>query len=363
MNATKSVGRFVFETGAMVRLPALLRDRRRETGAGAFILVDDFFRDRPRLLALPEGGDDVVVHVSADHEPTTTQADALTEEALRAFADAPGGKPGTVVGVGGGCLLDLAKAVSNLLGNGGKAQDYQGWDLLLGPGVYKVGVPTISGTGAESSRTCVMIREETGVKLGMNSDHSVYDLLLLDPSLTATVPRDQYFYTGMDTYIHCVESLAGRKRNAMADAYSRQALALCRETFQAQDMLAPDCREKLMVASYLGGASIAMTLVGLVHPFSAGLSVVLGLHHGLANCVALLALAPYYPEAAAEVARFAALQGVALPTGVTAGLDATGFDRLQAATLVHEKPLANALGPNFKGELTPRRVRELFERM
>lgn len=61
------------------------------------------------------------------------------------------GLPVAIIGMGGGCTLDTAKAISNLLTNGGKAEDYQGWDLVKVPGIYKIGIPTISGTGAESS--------------------------------------------------------------------------------------------------------------------------------------------------------------------------------------------------------------------
>lgn len=59
----------------------------------------------------------------------------------------------------------------------------------------------------------MLTNHETGFKLGMNSDHTLYDQLVLDPSLSATVHRNQYFHTGMDAYIHCVESLSGRFRN------------------------------------------------------------------------------------------------------------------------------------------------------
>ena len=61
------------------------------------------------------------------------------------------------------------------------------------PGVFKVGIPTLSGTGAEASRTCVMMNQEKKLKLGMNSDYTVFDRLVLDPELTATVPRDDIF--------------------------------------------------------------------------------------------------------------------------------------------------------------------------
>ena len=111
--------------------------------------------------------------------------------------------------------------------NEGRAEDYQGWDLVrLRIIPDKIAVPTISGTGAEATRTCVMTNRSNGLKLGMNSDHTVYDQVILDPSLLATVPRDQYFYTGMDAYIHCVEALSGNYRNAIGDALSLQVIGL-----------------------------------------------------------------------------------------------------------------------------------------
>ena len=95
--------------------------------------------------------------------------------------------------MGGGTTMDVAKAVSNLLTNGGKAEDYQGWDLVSLPGIFKIAIPTISGTGAEATRTCVMTNTKTGLKLGMNSDHTVFDQIIMDPLLTATVPKGPIF--------------------------------------------------------------------------------------------------------------------------------------------------------------------------
>ena len=57
--------------------------------------------------------------------------------------------------------MDTGKAVSNLLRNRGRASNYQGWDLVKKPGVFKIGIPTLSGTGAESSRTCVLTNNKT----------------------------------------------------------------------------------------------------------------------------------------------------------------------------------------------------------
>ena len=121
-----------------------------------------------------------------------------------------------------------------------------------------------------------MTNKKTGIKLGMNSDYTVFDQVILDPDLTESVPKEQYFYTGMDAYIHCVEALAGSYRNAIGDGFARETISLCKNVFLSDGIQSSENREKLMVASYLGGCSIATSYVGVVHPFSAGLSVVLG---------------------------------------------------------------------------------------
>ena len=234
---------------------------------------------------------------------------------------------------------------------------------LKKPGVYKIGIPTLSGTGAESSRTCVMTNPRNGLKLGMNSDFTIYDQLVLDPDLTATVPGNQFFYTGMDTYIHCIESLNGRYRNAVGDAFSDQALKLSRDVFLSEDMKSPDNRQKLMIASYLGGCAIANSFVGVVHPFSAGLSVVLGIHHGIGNCIALAALGDFYPEEREELLVMAGKQKVQIPKGVCSGLTDTQYENLYKSTIMHEKPLSNALGEYFKNVLTKERVIQIFRNM
>lgn len=362
----KNVLRFAFGAGCLDEAAPLFDELRSAKGAetGRIVFfIDHFFKDGRLAARLPVADDDRIVYVDTTDEPKTGGIDALVADLEADGLRAEGGRSACVVGVGGGITLDTAKAVANLLTNPGKAADYQGWDLVANPAVYKVGVPTLSGTGAETSRTCVLTNTEKLLKLGMNSDHTIYDQLILDPALTATAPRDQYFFTGMDTYIHCVESLKGRYRNPVGDSFSREALELCREVFTAKDMMDDAAREKLMVASYLGGIAIAHSFVGLVHPFSAALSVVLGAHHGVGNCIALAAMEEFYPEEAAFLKEMARDQGVAIPQGLTAGADDRTFEDLYAGTIIHEKPLANALGDGFKNVLTRDKVRSVFERM
>lgn len=355
----RNVARFTMGNGAINNLPGILDMRRNIYPGPAIFFVDNFFKHNDSVIKkINTKQDDVVIYVRTASEPTTDDIDSLLLD-LRSKGIM---QPCAIVGMGGGTTMDTAKAISNLFTNPGRAEDYQGWDLVKNPGIYKIAIPTLSGTGAEATRTCVMTNKKTGLKLGMNSDFTVYDQILMDHSLTATVPRDQYFFTGMDAYIHCMEALAGSYRNAIGDAFSRETMNLCRQVF-SNDMMCDENREKLMVASYLGGCSIATSYVGLVHPFSAGLSVVLGLHHCIANCIVMRAMKPFYPIAYNEFWDMASNQDVIIPEGLCRNLKDKDYERLYEATIIHQKPLTNALGVSYRDFLTYDRVTEIFKAM
>ena len=324
------------------------------------MFIDEFFKDNNDVIGqLKIQENDVIKYVITKDEPTTSYLDSLVKE-LHAKGII---NPSAIVGMGGGVSLDVAKAVSNLMTNVGNAEDYQGWDLVKNPGIFKIAIPTLSGTGAEATRTCVMTNKRTGLKLGMNSDFTVYDRIIMDPNLTKTVPSDQYFWTGMDAYIHCVEALSGSYRNAIGDAFSRETINLCRTVFSSEEMMSSPNRERLMVASYLGGCSIATSYVGVVHPFSAGLSVVLGTHHCVANCIVMRAMEEFYPDAFKEFWTFVDKQKINIPEGICRNLTDEQYSALYASTVVHEKPLTNALGEDFRRILTKEKVIELFKIM
>lgn len=350
---SKNVGHYLFGRGSFDSLSEILNPRR-SLGPVVF-LIDHYFENQYLSKRCPIQEGDPVFYVETTDEPTTDQ--------INSIRDRISGTVGAVVGIGGGATLDVAKAVSNLLGNPGRAEDYQGFDLLPGPGIFKVGVPTISGTGTETSRTCVMLNERKNLKLGMNSDYSIFDQIILDSTLSATVPRDQYFFTAMDTYIHCIESLLGKGRHALADAYSDQSISLCREIFMSDDMMSDENREKLMVASFLGGLAIANSNTGIIHPLSYGLSAVFKAHHGMANCIVMDVADEFYPNETVEFREFAKRQGIKIPKGIAAKADRNTFDRLYAVAIRNEKPLMNALGPNFKNILSQEKVFELYRRM
>ena len=299
-------------------------------------------------------GEDLLIHVNVDSEPKTGLIDDLVEQ-IQAYGDTG---PDGIIGIGGGSILDIAKAVSLLLNNPGSSADYQGWDLIQFPGVYKVGIPTLSGTGAEISRTTILTGPEK--KLGINSDFTLYDQIVLDPELVAGVPKDQWFYTGMDCYIHDVESLAGTFINQFSSAYGEKSLELCRQVFLEEH---DDAADKLMMASYFGGMSIAYSQVGACHALSYGLSFVLDVHHGIGCCIAFDQLEEFYPEGVAEFKQMMERHQITLPRNITASLSDSEMERMIGVALALEPLWENCLGPDWRQLMTTDRARSLYERM
>lgn len=326
--------------------------------APAIFFLDHFFEKTGLANALPIQEWDQRIYVDTTNEPTCESVDHYTDQ-VKAFLN--GAKPCALLAFGGGSTMDTCKCVGNLLTNPGKAADYQGWDLVKNPAPYKVAIPTLSGTGSETSRTGIMTNKAKGIKLGMNSDYSMFDQVLLDPRLPATVPRDQYFYTGVDTFMHCFESLSGSYRNKVVDSFAEKALDLTKQVFLSDDMMSDHNRELLMIASFKGG--MAAGFVGVVHPFSAGLSIVLNMHHGIANCYALSVLEDIYPEPYKIFMEMLEKQKIPLPKGICKNLTDAQYDALYEASIVHEKPLINKLGEKYKEILTKENVIERFKRM
>ena len=203
-------------------------------------------------------------------EPTTVQVDMLRDQTKQSK-----GIPAAVVGIGGGSIMDLAKAVSLMFTNEGSSVKYQGLNLIKKPGVYHIGIPTISGTGAEVSMTAVPTGPEK--KLGLKCEWTVFNQVIPDPDLVASVPRDKWFYHRYG-YLHPPLSPGTvSQNNAYSTAFGEQSLALCREIYLgSQSGQTAENDEKLMVASLMGGLSLTYSEVGIVHALSYGLSKILG---------------------------------------------------------------------------------------
>lgn len=352
------VSRVVFGRGSFNQLSDILEPKRLNAKAPFIFLVDAVFKGNSWLTSrIHLSYEDELLFISADEEPTTKQVDDLVEQIILKHKDLPS----AIIGVGGGTILDLAKAVAIMLTNEGESKDYQGWDLVKRPAIFHVGVPTISGTGAEVSRTTVLTGPER--KLGINSDYTPFDQVILDPELTKDVPKDQWFYTGMDCYIHCVESLKGTFLNAFSQSYGEKAHELCNEIFVDQKGSKEELQDKLMMASWHGGMSIAYSQVGVAHAMSYGLGYLLGIKHGVGNCIVFDHLEEFYPEGVALFQKMKEIHGIKIPQGICSQLDDYEFDIMIDVALGLEPLWENAIGKNWKQSITREKLRALYQKM
>lgn len=351
----KMVGYVVYGRGSFNQLDEILAPQRKGEAPMIF-LVDHFFEGRQLVNRIPLRGKDKILYADVTYEPKTTQVDALAKQLKDEFGTVSG-----IVGIGGGSTMDLAKAVSLMMNNPGSSADYQGWDLVKFPGVYKVGIPTLSGTGAEVSRTTVLTGPTR--KLGMNSDFTPFDQIVLDPELTANAPANQRFYTGMDCYIHCIESLEGTYLNEFSKSYGEKALQLCQKVFVEKGHWDDESDDQLMMASYAGGMSIAYSQVGVAHAVSYGLSYLLGTRHGIGNCIVMNHLDEYYPAGVKEFKYMVEKNKIDIPTGICKGLSDEQFDKMIDVSLGMKPLWENALGKDWEKVMTREKLRNLYEKL
>tara|TARA_B100001765_G_scaffold215419_1_gene187384 strand:+ start:79 stop:1848 length:1770 start_codon:yes stop_codon:yes gene_type:complete len=351
------VPKVVYGAGSFDQLTSIIGSQRKDKAPFIF-LVDDVFTENTALTdRIQLRFNDKLLFISADEEPKTSQVDQIVAAIKKEFTYVPSG----IIGIGGGTILDLAKAVSIMLANKGSAADYQGWDLVPHKAVYHVGIPTISGTGSEVSRTTVL----TGPvkKLGINSDFTPFDQVILDPELTQGVPKNQWFYTGMDCFIHCVESLNGTFLNEFSKSYGEKAYDICLEIFLHQELSEEEARGKLMMASWHGGMSIAYSQVGVAHAMSYGLSYVLGTKHGLGNCIVFNHLEEFYPTDVALFKEMVAKHDIHIPQGLCNNLSETEMETMIDIALGLVPLWENALGEDWEQKMSRDRLRSLYLKM
>lgn len=351
----KMVSYVVYGRGSFNQLDEILAPHRKGDAPMIFLL-DHFFEGRPLAGRVPLRGKDQLIFADVTYEPKTIQVDALANQLKEKFGTVSG-----IIGIGGGSVMDLAKAVSLMMNNPGSSADYQGWDLVKHAGVYKVGIPTLSGTGAEVSRTTVLTGPTR--KLGMNSDFTPFDQIVLDPELTKDAPVNQRFYTGMDCYIHCIESLEGTYLNEFSKSYGEKALQLCQDIYVKRSGWDETSDDKLMMASYAGGMSIAYSQVGVAHAVSYGLSYLLGTKHGIGNCIVMNHLEEYYPAGVKEFKYMVEKNQIDIPTGICKGLTDEQFDAMINVSLGMKPLWENALGKDWEKQMTRDKLRALYEKL
>lgn len=251
-----------------------------------------------------------------------------------------------VVGVGGGSVLDVAKAVAGLAGVESDTGEYIQGREITGAGLPFVAMPTTAGSGSEVTVNAVLVDPETGKKTSLRHDRLLARVAVVDPILTMSMPSELTAQTGLDALTHAVEAYTSRWSTAYSRAFSREAVRLIAQNFYTA-YSAPgrrEARENMLLASLMAGMALNTARAGVVHALAHPLGARYGLSHGLV-CGVLL---PYAMEFNLPVVedRYAELAGAAglTPPGVPENEAAARFTAY-VKRLVDRLGLPERLGP------------------
>jgi len=198
-----------------------------------------------------------------------------------------------VIGIGGGSVIDAAKAIAALLTNTGDIMDYlevigQGQPLTQASAAC-IAIPTTAGTGAEVTRNSVLESTEHRVKVSLRSPTMLPDLAVIDPELTYSMPLSLTASTGLDALTQILEPFVSSQSNPLTDALCREGLkrvarSLRRAFEKGSDTAA---REDMAIASLFGGLALANSKLGAVHGFAGTMGAMFSIPHGVI-CACLL---------------------------------------------------------------------------
>lgn len=230
------------------------------------------------------------------------EADPSKETLLCAVETGRSLAANSVVAVGGGSPMDVAKLAAYLLGSGDDLDDIWGVDVAVGKRLPLALVPTTAGTGSEATPISV-ITCQGGVKLAVNSAPLVADWAVLDPELTLKLPRNVTAATGIDAIVHAVEAYtSARLKNPLSDALAREALKLLTGNLlkvldEPSDL---EARSAMLLGAHLAGLAFSNAPVAGVHALAYPLGGLHHLPHGLTNALMLRHVLAHNLEAARD---------------------------------------------------------------
>lgn len=224
-----------------------------------------------------------------------------------------------VIGIGGGSVLDAAKAAAMVIPNGGSSADYEGRDRYPETPLPFLAVPTTCGTGSEVTWVSVLTVPERQAKISVKGETMFPAWAFVDADLVRTLPPRLVAWTGVDALTHALEAYTCRESNPVSDALAASAAGLLLRYLRraVADIAGDDeAREAVMRASTIAGLAFGNADVAAVHCLSETLGGRWDVAHGLANAV-LLAPVLRYNLSASE----AKLATLAEPFGVSGGAE------------------------------------------
>ncbi len=237
---------------------------------------------RPMVDKLTAEGVNIEIFDHILAEPSVTDFKNILEVARHFKAD-------SVIGVGGGSVLDVTKLVAALIDSDQQVEDLFGTGFVKKRGCWFACMPTTAGTGSEVSPNAILLDERDKLKKGIVSPYLIADVAYVDPQLTVTVPPKVTAETGMDALTHCIEAYTNKFAHPAVDMYALMGIKLIAENLlravkDGQDI---EAREALLLGSLYGGLCLGPVNTAAVHALSYPLGGEFHISHGLSNAILL----------------------------------------------------------------------------
>ena len=273
--------KIVFGTGC---IQTLVEDYKKMGLQRLFVLTAPPIRPliKDTLAELKSAGVNIEVFQDIVAEPTVNDFKKILEVARQFKAD-------SVVGVGGGSVLDVTKLIAAFINSDQQVEDCFGTGFIKQKGLWFACLPTTAGTGSEVSPNAILLDERDHLKKGIVSPFLIADVAYVDPKLTWTVPAKVTADTGMDALTHCIEAYTNKFAHPSVDIYALQGIRLIAANLEkavknGQDQ---EAREALAFGSLYGGLCLGPVNTAAVHALSYPLGGEFHIPHGLSNAILL----------------------------------------------------------------------------
>ena len=211
----------------------------------------------------------------AQSEPTLAEITAVISRARSL-------KAAWIVGIGGGSVLDLAKAAAGLFNAKESPAYYQEGGVLQEPGIPLIAVPTTAGSGSEASPNSVIINPEKKVKLSIRHTSFLARKVILDPDLLKGLPFNVMCHSGMDAWVQAYESFISKHSTWFSENFALKAIQLIsRHLVPALNAGRDEDLAGLMLGSFFSGVAFSHSRLGVIHGLAHPLGVLYNVPHGL----------------------------------------------------------------------------------
>jgi len=235
------------------------------------------------VAALAERDVEVRIVRGVEPEPTIENIETVFREQIAPFA------PQAILSIGGGSVLDAAKLFSVRLTNDAPLRDWLGIDRIAHPGVPMILVPTTAGTGSEVTPNAIVTLPDEALKVGIVSRHLLPQLVILDAALTFDLPQPITAATGVDAFVHALESYISTKANPVSDMFAMESMRLIGANIVEayENGHSVKAREAMMLGSLYGGLALTAAGTAAVHALAYPLGGMFNVTHGVANAMLL----------------------------------------------------------------------------